>query len=86
MQKREALKKRTTMETDIEIFIRLDGQQQITLDIPVPFFPHLLKSLAFYANWDLTVKARGDVEMIITILLKILVLSLVKHFGLLLVK
>lgn len=63
MQKREALKKRATLETDIEIYINLDGQQQINLDLPIPFFPHLLKSMAFYAEWDLKVKARGDVEV-----------------------
>jgi len=60
---REALKKRTTQETEVEIFLRFEGQQQITIDLPVPFFPHLLKSLAFFANWDLTVRARGDVEI-----------------------
>ncbi|NLJ37580.1 MAG: imidazoleglycerol-phosphate dehydratase HisB [Candidatus Atribacteria bacterium] len=63
MQKREALKKRTSLETDIEIYIHLDGQQQINLDLSIPFFPHLLRSMAFYAEWDLKVKACGDVEV-----------------------
>jgi len=63
VQKREALIKRSTLETDIEIYIHLDGQHQITIDLPIPFFPHLLKSLAFYANWDFSIKAHGDVEV-----------------------
>jgi imidazoleglycerol-phosphate dehydratase len=63
VQKREALKKRTTLETDIEIYIHLDGHQQINFDLPIPFFPHLLKSMAFFADWDLNIKARGDVEV-----------------------
>jgi len=63
VQKREALIKRSTLETDIEIYIHLDGQHQITIDLPIPFFPHLLKSLAFYANWDFSIKSHGDVEV-----------------------
>ncbi len=61
MHIREALEKRATLETEIEIFLRLDGQQKLTIDLPIPFFPHLLKSMAFYAQWDLTVHARGDI-------------------------
>ena len=29
----------------------------------VPFFPHLLKTLVFYAEWDLILKAKGDLEV-----------------------
>ncbi|MCX6089648.1 MAG: imidazoleglycerol-phosphate dehydratase HisB [Atribacterota bacterium] len=60
---RETQEKRESYETQIEVFLRLEGNGEISIDMPVPFFPHLLRSMAFYARWDLTLKARGDVEV-----------------------
>jgi len=55
--KREALVKRKTRETDIEVYLSLDGERDIQMEMDVPFFPHLLESMAFYAHWDLKIKA-----------------------------
>ncbi len=63
MALRESTIQRKTQETDISLSLNLDGTRQISLDIPVPFFPHLVKSLAFFAGWDLAIKARGDLEV-----------------------
>ena len=60
LKKREALVKRKTRETDIEIYLSLDGGKNIQMDMTVPFFPHLLESMAFYAGWDLKIKATAQ--------------------------
>ncbi|MDK2896535.1 MAG: imidazoleglycerol-phosphate dehydratase [Candidatus Atribacteria bacterium] len=62
METREATLKRSTRETEIELSLRLDGQREIALDLPMAFFPHILTSLAFHAGWDLKIKGRGDLE------------------------
>ncbi len=63
MEQRESTFQRKTRETDITLTVNLDGAKNISLEIPVPFFPHLLKSMAFFAGWDLNIQARGDIEI-----------------------
>lgn len=54
---------RTTKETDIEVVIDLDGTGVSAIDTPVPFLSHMLDQLARHGGFDLTVRARGDVEI-----------------------
>lgn len=56
--------RRTTKETDVEVFLRLEGERRITVALFVPFFPHLLEALAFHAGWDLSLRAEGDAERV----------------------
>lgn len=57
---REARLQRTTKETEVEVYLKLDGERLIDVVLDVPFFPHLLEALAFHAGWNLTLRAQGD--------------------------
>ncbi len=61
---REAQLRRTTKETEVEVFVNIDGTRQIDIVLNVPFFPHLLEALAFHAGWDLVLRAEGDQERV----------------------
>jgi imidazoleglycerol-phosphate dehydratase len=54
---------RTTKETDIAVVLDLSGPGDIQVDTGLPFFDHLLTSMAFHGGFSLSVKARGDVEV-----------------------
>jgi imidazoleglycerol-phosphate dehydratase len=53
---------RRTAETDIHLTLRLDGQGAGERDTGVGFFDHMLDLLARHGRFDLTVKARGDLQ------------------------
>ena len=54
---------RKTKESDIVVEIDLDGTGSTNIDTGVPFFDHMLTSLGTHASFDLTVKAKGDIEI-----------------------
>ena len=54
---------RKTKETDIAVVLDLSGPGDIQVDTGLPFFDHLLTSMAFHGGFSLSVKARGDVEV-----------------------
>lgn len=60
---RSAKLTRTTKETSIEVAIDIDGSGRAEIDTGVPFFDHMLDQLARHGNMDLTVHARGDIEI-----------------------
>lgn len=60
---RKARVTRKTRETEIEVEIDLDGTGQSQIDTPLPFLSHMLDQIARHGSFDLTVKARGDVEI-----------------------
>jgi imidazoleglycerol-phosphate dehydratase len=49
-----------TKETSIELALNLDGARNIMIETGIGFFDHMLTLLAFHANMDLTIKAKGD--------------------------
>lgn len=51
--------KRTTRETDIELFLGLDGGE-VSVSTGVGFFDHMLTALAVHGGFGLAVKAVGD--------------------------
>ncbi len=55
--------KRNTKETQIELSLNLDGKAKYQIDTPLPFFTHMLETIARHGLFDLTIKARGDVEV-----------------------
>ncbi len=57
---RTSTMKRTTKETAITVALNLDGNRKISIDTGIPFFDHMLEAMAFYADFDLTIKAVGD--------------------------
>jgi imidazoleglycerol-phosphate dehydratase len=54
---------RNTSETQIAVTIDLDGTGRAAIATPVPFLSHMLDQIARHGLFDLTVEARGDVEI-----------------------
>ena len=54
---------RTTKETDITVTIDLDGTGKTDIETGVPFFDHMLDAFGRHGLFDLTVKAKGDIEI-----------------------
>jgi len=52
--------KRKTSETDISLFINLDGRGEADVDTGIGFFDHMLKSFAKHGFFDLKLKCSGD--------------------------
>ena len=60
---RRARVERKTKESDIVVELDLDGSGVVDVDTGVPFYDHMLTSLGSHASFDLTVRAKGDVEI-----------------------
>lgn len=54
---------RKTNETEIYLAINLDGQGESRLDTGVPFLTHMLDLFTKHGQFDLTVNAKGDIEI-----------------------
>jgi len=63
MSNRTAEKKRQTRETDISVSLNLDGTGETGVDTGVGFFDHMLTLFGRHSLIDLSVKAKGDVEV-----------------------
>lgn len=57
---RQATVKRKTSETDISLFLRIDGKGEAEVDTGIGFFDHMLKSFAKHGLFDLKLKVTGD--------------------------
>ena len=51
---------RDTLETNIDIEVRLDGDGTSQVSTGIGFFDHMLTLFAKHANFTLTIKAKGD--------------------------
>ena len=54
---------RKTKETDISVQINLDGEGRYQLDSGIGFLDHMLSHLSKHSKMDLTLKAKGDLEV-----------------------
>ncbi|MEQ8288410.1 MAG: imidazoleglycerol-phosphate dehydratase HisB [Gammaproteobacteria bacterium] len=63
MTKRSVSVNRDTKETQIEVSINLDGSGKSDLSIGIPFLEHMLDQIARHGMFDLTIKAKGDLEI-----------------------
>ncbi|HEX2039819.1 MAG TPA: imidazoleglycerol-phosphate dehydratase HisB [Acidimicrobiales bacterium] len=63
MNPRVASRSRATKETSIDISLDLDGSGQATADTGLPFFDHMLSQIGRHGGFDLTVVAKGDLEV-----------------------
>ncbi len=53
---------RTTRETSIKLSLDFDAPQQ-AVDTGLPFFDHILTSMAYHGFFGLSIKAEGDLEV-----------------------
>jgi len=60
---RTASIRRTTKETDIEIFLNLDGTGKTEIHTGLGFFDHMLDQLGKHSGADLKVKVAGDLHI-----------------------
>ena len=63
MRKRAAEVHRKTRETEIVVTLDLDGSGVARLDCDIPFLEHMLEQVVRHGLIDLTVSARGDIEI-----------------------
>ena len=55
--------RRTTKETDISVFVNLDGSGETDISTGIGFFDHMLDLLARHALLDLSLQAAGDLPV-----------------------
>ena len=60
---RTARVQRETSESSIDLSLDLDGSGVSDIETSVPFYDHLLTAFAKHSLTDLTVRARGDIEI-----------------------
>jgi imidazoleglycerol-phosphate dehydratase len=60
---RKASFERKTRETEIRLDLDLDGSGDYDVATGIPFFDHMLESLAKHALFDLHLRAKGDLEV-----------------------
>ena len=60
---RKAQIERKTKETAISLAIDLDGRGSSDIATGIPFFDHMLSLLAMHGLFDLTLQAKGDLEV-----------------------
>ena len=63
MSNRTASRSRTTKETSIEISLAIDGSGSSDVSTGLPFFDHMLDQLGRHGGFDLTIHAKGDLEI-----------------------
>ena len=55
--------KRKTKETDIAVFLNLDGSGIHKIDTGIGFFDHMLTALCVHGNFDLNISCKGDLNV-----------------------
>ena len=60
---RSAEAERMTKETQIRIFIELDGTGDYHVSTGIPFFDHMLTLFSVHGLFDLTINATGDLDV-----------------------
>lgn len=60
---RAAVVQRATDETSVRVELVLDGSGVARAETGLPFFDHMLAQLGAHAGFDLTVLAKGDLEV-----------------------
>jgi imidazoleglycerol-phosphate dehydratase len=63
MSERKSILKRETLETAISVTLNLDGNGQADIQTGIGFFDHLLTALARHSGMDLSITAKGDLQI-----------------------
>lgn len=60
---RSALVRRKTLETNVAVELTLDGVGRHDVQTEIPFLDHMLAQLAKHGFFDLSIKAKGDLQV-----------------------
>lgn len=60
---RKATVERKTKETEIKITLELDGKSRAEINTGIPFLDHMLTLTAAHGFMDLSISAKGDIEI-----------------------
>jgi imidazoleglycerol-phosphate dehydratase len=60
---RTSTRHRETKETTVDVVLDLDGSGVADVSTGIPFFDHMLEQLGRHGGLDLTVKAKGDLDV-----------------------
>jgi imidazoleglycerol-phosphate dehydratase len=63
MTKRLAATVRETRETRLECDVVIDGSGRAVIELPLPFFRHMVESLVKYSGMDVTLRGHGDIDV-----------------------
>lgn len=63
MSERSVTVTRNTRETQISVSVNLDGSGNSKLDTGIPFLEHMLDQIARHGMIDLTISAKGDLQV-----------------------
>jgi imidazoleglycerol-phosphate dehydratase len=63
MSARTAHQHRETKETTVDVRLAVDGNGKAQSSTGIPFFDHMLEQLGKHGGFDLTIEARGDLEV-----------------------
>ena len=63
MKNRTAKIIRNTKETQIELELNLDGSGKYDIETGIPFFNHMLELFTRHGVFDITIRAKGDIEI-----------------------
>ncbi|MFP4382884.1 MAG: imidazoleglycerol-phosphate dehydratase HisB [Spirochaetia bacterium] len=54
---------RKTKETSISLSLDLDSRSEATVNLGIPFFEHLLTSMAFHGGFGIIINGEGDLDV-----------------------
>jgi len=60
---RRAHRDRSTRETQISVDVLVDGNGGAEVELPLPFFGHMLEAFTKYSGMDITIRGTGDVAV-----------------------
>jgi len=54
---------RKTLETEVDAKVNLDGESIANIDTSIPFLNHMISQLSRHGNFDIDLRAKGDIDV-----------------------
>jgi imidazoleglycerol-phosphate dehydratase len=61
--RKSVTRRRSTKETSINVTMLVDGDGTVSVSTGLPFFDHMVSQLGKHAGFDLSVQAKGDLQV-----------------------